>query len=111
MLTLRAYNERYPWFNFNIVNLLLSFNHHPRIGGINMNFVGPFAKAQENAQKFGSSLLFVSSCTETIKVIQDMQIQNKTLEANGDKASLNLNKLDENLFLEVIFSQPIIKDA
>jgi len=76
-----------------------------------MNFVGPFAKAQENAQKFGSSLLFISSCTETIKVIQDMQIQNKTLEANGDKTSLNLNKMDENLFLEVIFSQPIIKDA
>lgn len=76
-----------------------------------MNFVGPFAIAQENAQKFGTSLLFVSSCTETVKVIKDMEEQNIVLEANGDKNGLTLNKVDTELFLNMMFSQVVIKDA
>lgn len=76
-----------------------------------MNFVGPFAQAQENAQKFGTSLLFASSCTETVKVIKDMEKENIVLKANGDKNGLTLNKVDTELFLEMMFSQVVIKDA
>ena len=76
-----------------------------------MNLVGPFAKAQINAQMFATSLLFSSSCTETMKALNAMAKENKALTEKGDKAALTLNKLDENIFLEMMFSAPIVKDA
>lgn len=76
-----------------------------------MNFVGPFAESENNARAFGTQLLFASSCSETVKVIKDMHAQNEQFVATGDKANLDLNKMDEGLFLEMMFSGIIIKDA
>jgi len=76
-----------------------------------MNFVGPFAQSQQNAQLFISNLIFATACSETLKAMGEMQGANSKLEAEGNKAALELNKLDENMFIEIMCSTPIEKDA
>jgi len=76
-----------------------------------MNFVGPFAQSQQNAQLFISNLIFATACSETIKALAEIQGANSKLKANGEKAALKLNKLDENLFIEIMCATPIEKDV
>ncbi len=76
-----------------------------------MNFVGPFAENQNNVQLFALNLIFSAACAETLKALGHMQGENAQLQGDGNKEALKLNKLDENLFLEIICSTPIEKDA
>ena len=76
-----------------------------------MNFVGPFAENENNVQLFALNLIFSAACTETLKAIGQMQGENTNLEAEGNKEALELNKLDENFFIEMICSKPIEKDV
>ncbi len=76
-----------------------------------MNFVGPFAQSEENARKFGTSLLFSSSCSETMKVVETMDKENKELAKKGDKLALNLNNADMNMFLDIMYKTPVELNA
>ena len=76
-----------------------------------MNFVGPFAENQTNIHLFISNLIFATACSETLKAKGEMQGANSKLEAEGNTDALELNKLDENMFIEIMCATPIEKDA
>jgi ERCC4-type nuclease len=76
-----------------------------------MNFVGPFAQSEENARKFGTSLLFSSSAAETMKVVKKMDEENKEFVEKGDKLALDLNNADMNMFLDIIYRNPFESNA
>jgi len=76
-----------------------------------MNFVGPFAENENNVNMFALNLIFSAACTETLKALGEMQGESTNLHAEGNKEALELNKLDENFFIEMICATPIEKDA
>ena len=76
-----------------------------------MNFVGPFAEAQTRATIFLTSLLHTTACTKTIEALGDMAAENTKLAATGQTEALNLNKLDQNMLVELMFSSPVEKDV
>lgn len=86
-----------------------------------MNFVGPFAESQSNAFKFITNLVVNTAVSETLKVMDDMQLEGKQLlkelrSSEGNKKeevkqALKLHIKDSKLLLETIMSNPIEKDA
>lgn len=76
-----------------------------------MNFVGPFAEAQTRAALFLTSLLHTTACTKTIEALGDMAAENTKLAASGQIDALTLNKLDQEMLVELMFSSPVEKDV
>jgi hypothetical protein len=83
--------------------------------------IGPFAESQTKALSFIMSLIVNAAVSETLKVMDDMQLEGKQLikdikASEGNKKeearqALKLHIQDSKLLLETIMSNPIEKDA
>lgn len=83
--------------------------------------IGPFAESQTKALSFITSLIVNTAVSETLKVMDDMQLEGKQLlkelrSSEGNKKeevkqALKLHIKDSKLLLETIMSNPIEKDA
>lgn len=83
--------------------------------------IGPFAESQTKALNFITSLIVNTAVSETLKVMDDMQLEGKQLlkelrSSEGNKKeevkqALKLHIKDSKLLLETIMSNPIEKDA
>tara|TARA_B100000927_G_C16434838_1_gene457182 strand:- start:897 stop:1172 length:276 start_codon:yes stop_codon:yes gene_type:complete len=81
----------------------------------------PFEDAQLNAHKFATAMLFNAAFTETLKVLQEMDVESKELlkgfkSSEGDKkeqfkTAISNNVQDRKFLLETMFTQPFEKDA
>lgn len=76
-----------------------------------MNFVGPFAQAHTNANLFYSGLAHLCACDATVKMLLNIDEDNIKLEAAGESEALTINKLDQVNFMDLLFTNPVIKDA
>ena len=86
-----------------------------------MSSVGPFAQSQTKALNFITSLIVNTAVSETLKVMDDMQLEGKQLlkelrTAEGikkeeAKVALKLHIADSKLLLDTIMNNPIEKDV
>ena len=85
------------------------------------NAIGPFAQSQTKALNFITSLIVNTAVSETLKVMDDMQLEGKQLlkelrTAEGikkeeAKVALKLHIADSKLLLDTIMNNPIEKDV
>ena len=76
-----------------------------------MNFVGPFAQSEQNINLFLTGLIHLQACNATVEMLTAIDDDNVKLEAANESEALTVNKLDQESFLELLFLNPILKDA
>jgi|TARA_B100000902_G_scaffold358211_1_gene373147 hypothetical protein len=76
-----------------------------------MNFVGPFAQSEQNINLFLTGLIHLQACNATVEMLTAIDDDNVKLEAANESEALTINKLDQESFLELLFLNPILKDA
>ena len=82
----------------------------------------PFETAQYHAMTFSTNLIYNAACSETIKAIEEMQVESSTLlkeyksfltpeQRLANSAAIKANVADRKFLLETLFISPLEKDV
>ena len=82
----------------------------------------PFETAQYNAMAFGTNLIYITACSETIKALEEMRVESSALlnefqnlktpeQRLANKQAVKSNVADRKFLLETLFINPLEKDV